>query len=187
MIGQAIVVWDATGEYAEGEVVDDNRKVKLLAQGRAVVLPVDAEILGANALAGYVRRSFGRGWVPDQYTPGRGAQLVFYSIPGRPMLHWCARIGTAFERAFKPGDLAARGSLKLMTDTSQRGIALAGGLVPVVEPPRLETLGSPDKDGGWTLQGTSQFSAQHEGFIGLSLYGAASAVRVLWLAVSQTA
>jgi len=177
-----IVIADPIGGLPEGTIVTDN--ISQIVAQRAATLPVDADLLKLNGCAGYVRRVFGHGYAFDPYMPKRGAQVVLYALRDRGTINWCARM-----RRTSSVQLPS-GTLRLSTDTSQRQV-VTGGLTANLQPEELAKMSGRnpacDDQGGWIVGGTAEFTAQIEGYLGLSLYGTAQHCVVEWVAVTQTA
>lgn len=191
---QHVVVWDPSGEYWDGAVVGELRAHQLRALGVAT-LPVDAGLMQKNAVAGYFRRSFGAGVPLSPVIPQRAAMILLWTTAGQgARLFWRARLQATFQvvTGTEPGSTSlARdeldGQLRVVADTAQVG-AYPQGFVAYDEGAvaYLRGLGEPDRHGGWTVGGFVQIGQQGEGFMGLSLYGAARGARLAWVAASQS-
>lgn len=173
----AVVIHDPSGTEPEGELLS-GQKLDVARSRGAVVLPVDPVLLRTGAMSGYAKRAYGRGWTYDANRPARGCPLILHADKGYPLLHWVVRL--------VPGEAGARrdGHLRVAMDTAQPG-AVAAGLSPVEGPLNASTLGDPDEHGGWTWRGSSRVTLAGDQFLGLTLYGALSGLRVAWWAVSQ--
>jgi hypothetical protein len=178
---QRIVIADPGG-LPEGAIVIDN--IAQIVSLRAATLPVDPELQKINGCAGFVKRAFGVGYQFEPHMPTRGAQCVLYVVRDRGTINWCARL-----RRTSSVQLPL-GTLRLSTDTSQRQV-VTGGLTVSQQPEQLAKMSGRnpacDDQGGWLIGGSSIFSAQIEGYLGLSLYGTAQHCVVEWVAVTQTA
>ena len=190
---QHVVVWDPRGEYWDGAVVGELKAHQLRALGVAT-LPVDAGLMAKNGVAGYFRRSFGAGVPLSPVIPQRAAMVLLWTTAGQGQrLFWRARLQATFHvvAGLDGAEHLVRdeldGQLRLVADTAQVG-AYPQGFVAYDEGAVAYTrgLGEPDKWGGWTVGGCVQLGQQLEGFMGLSLYGAARGARLAWVAVSQS-
>lgn len=176
-----VVLYDPTDKYPRGAVFEGAAAQQLHAQGVST-LPVDPDIIRANAVAGYMLAHYGSGWSFDPYRPSRGAPLLLYVLKERSSIHYAARV-VPDRRDRNP-----IGKLRLNTDTVQAQV-ITGGMVQAEHPKPLDKLterASPDPDGGWTLYGRCTLTSAFEGYLGLSMYGNARGCRVTWAAVSQT-
>lgn len=175
-----IVVWDPTGRWPEGTLLEGSSLLHVEKSRGAVLLPADADLcLGQDAVAGYFRRGWGMGVAWTDRPAQRACSMLLRIVPERPWLHWCARVVPMHADGPPP-----RGRLHLVTNTGQMG-GTAVRVSPMSEPQSLED--SPiDEHGGWTLKGTSQLGMAGEGMLGLALYGAATGCAVLWSAATQT-
>lgn len=178
-MSEKVVVYDPTGEIPDGEVLEDNALKVFEARG-GVALPVHVPLLGRNGVAGYVKRSYGRGIMFGMTANKRGCPVLLYAVKDCPVVHWAARLDAV-------ADAVPDGRIRLVGDGTQVGAAIASGGVsssaPTVE---IAKLGEPDDGGGWIVRGQSRLVALSDGFVALGLYGAMTGVKVLWLAVSQS-
>lgn len=174
---QKIVIWDPSGKLPEGAFVAGERSMSLLDATEGVVaLPVDPDLIDANAVGGWFKRAWGTGWRFERMVGQRGCPMMIRVKPVEPLyLYWVARVMHDERQNVVP-----HGILRLTADGTQGGIS--GGISgPGYD---LQNLGKPDRWGGWTIGGRSQFSTTTEGFLGMSLYGAAQGIAVPWTAVS---
>lgn len=175
---QRIVVHDRSGDWPAGTVLEGPKQLGLLELEKGtVLLPVDNDLLGRNAIGGFFSRAWGPGWRYPAHVASRGCPMLLYVVPDRPFLHWVARL-------VRLGD-DVQGYLRLTTNTGQIG-AMSGGLTATNAPVDLAALGAPDDEDSWTIRGTSRLVVSTEGYLGLSLYGLAKDVAVAWAAVSQS-
>jgi hypothetical protein len=165
-------------DYREGTIVDGERAIAVLQSRGAPMLPVDPSLFDRNPIAGYSRRSWGNGGQRFERMIGhRACPLMLYVIPGTPTLHWTARVEPIEDTT------ESKGTFRLTTNTGVHGVTLTGGLVAddrasVIDCP-------PDANGGWTIGGSVRVNCAMEGFLALSIYGAAVGLRVVWAAVTQ--
>jgi hypothetical protein len=172
-----IVVWDPSGLYPEGALLEGPRLLHQLESRAVVSLPADPALVhSATQDVGYVRRGYGpgRGW--NRLVGHQDCPMSLRVVPNHPWLHWAARVHpTAHE---------VKGHLRLCANTAQMG-GTAQRLDPKVDARALESMGAPDVHGGWTVGGTSGIGAQAEGWLGLGLYGLGVGFAVQWFAVTQ--
>lgn len=176
-----IVVWDgrgpAGGGWAEGEVIQEDLKTrKDFQEERAFALPVDQELLGQDPVAGYFRRSWGRG-ARFGRDAARACPMLLWAHPDYPFLHWMAHV-----RGERP-----TGRLRLSTATIASG-GFVGGLAATAEAVDLPALRSRPElpGGGWIVGGVVGVSCATSGYLSLCLLGvAAEGVAVTWSAVTQ--
>lgn len=172
-----IVVWDPTGEHPDGDIVDGNR-VNVLVARKAVLLPVDPDLLKHHGAGGWVKRAWGKGVAYDALATRHGCPMVMHAERDRTTVHWCARV--APEPSGQP-----LGRIRLAVGSGQVD-TIAAGIRSDESPIIVEKLGETDKWGGWTVGGKVRFTSHLSGFVGFSLYGTLGSCRVLWAAVSQT-
>jgi hypothetical protein len=167
-----VVVYDLTGEFMPGELVDGQAAAVLQTRRSILLMPVD-DTRFHTTLSGWCRRDWGRGWAFDGMTQERGCPLAAMADAGREAVFWAA--GVAPIRPGKPW----AGHLRMVGDGSL-GLATAGLSQDVIAP-RFEELppGTLAIGGRNRLARTGTMAP-----IGLSLYGAADNVRVLWSCVS---
>ena len=172
---ERIVVWDPRGRLPEGAIVRASAQQALDELGGVAMLPVEPRLLELGPIAGYFRRSWGRGERFERMAPRRGCPMAIHAVPGYPYLHWIARLVSA---GAAPG-----GSLRLVPAPSPFA-TMSGGLSAVAEPVTLAELGDPDAWGGWTVARAVELSCSSEGLMCVALQGAAERCVVLWSAVS---
>jgi hypothetical protein len=185
---QHVVVWDPSDEYWEGAVVDQIKVNELQGRG-AVTLPCKPELFRYAGVSGYSRRSWGSGWPLDTVVPRLVCPLTMFISEDAPKnLNWCARIGPAAEALHRinAGKEAAQGVLR-MAGHEQRGTLRT----PVVtdgpmssNTVEISKLGELDAFGGWTVRGRAKIHVMGEGCYGLSLFGFAPGLKILWVAAS---
>ena len=102
---------------------------------------------------------------------------MLYTVPDLPLIHGLARV--------EPIEDAPehKGTFRLTSNTGVHGVTLAGGLVADTSP--INIAGEPGADGGWLVGGACRVNCSLEGFLALSIYGVATGLRVVWLAVTQ--
>jgi hypothetical protein len=179
---QWIVVEDPEGHYFEGSLVDAGKAQQLERRGVAL-LPVNPELFRQSGAGGYFKRAWGSGWPLDALHPKIHAPVVLFCDPDHVVLHWMARL-TATPEFLNAGG-SWTGQLQIAVDTSQR-TPFHAGLTDTGTAVSAKDLGTPDRDGGWTVRGRGTISCRTEGHHGFALYGYAPGLRVLWVAVSVT-
>jgi len=173
-----IVVYDPTGQFPEGDVLEGNRAIAMFASRGGMSLPIDVRLIGRNAVSEVFIRKWGQGEVFDRMVGQRGCPMLLYTVPDVPFLHWAARVLPL------GGDREPRGVVRLVMHSGQPG-AITGGLRADGEACQVGDGLAPDSDGGWTVSGRVGLNCTMEGYLGLSLYVVASGIRVVWSAVSQ--
>lgn len=176
---ERVVVWDPTGKYFEGDILE-GRAASDVAARRAATLPVSKDLIERGAICGYMRAGYGHGWQYDQSLSKRGAPTALYIVPGLPYVNWIARVQALDLK--KP----VLGHLQLMADAAQLGL-MSGGLKNERDTIGFDESMKPDAEGGWTIEGRAIYTSQFQGAAGFALYGSLSNARVMWCAVSQTA
>lgn len=170
-----VVLHDPRGKWTAGAMVDPAMMRHLQGYG-VLMLPVEPDLLDANALAGLYWRQWGAGWVLPETTPGRVCPMALHMVPEAPLLHWCARLEV--DKTVTAADRAG-GVLRLVGDSAQ------GFRVLTVQGPTVD-FGSLDADQHvHHVAGTVRVSPDR-GLYGFALYGAARGVRVVAAAISQT-
>jgi hypothetical protein len=192
---QHVVIWDPSGDYWEGALVDAVDVAPALRARRVATLPVGVELIARSALGGWSKRSWGSGWPLSTTAPRMCCPLALYvtrAIPGVPSacrLNYCARLvpesSEVLEHVRAGGRIA--GTIRLAADSGQPG-AHAGGLGASDDTAvDAAALPRPDEDGGWTVYGGARIDSPVDGIFACGLYGAAPGLRVAWAAVSQSA
>ena len=146
------------------------------------LLPVAQQLLSeSNGIAGYFYRGWGAGWKFEANRIEHGCPMVLWAVPGIPVLHWVARIEQVHSRGIPPS-----GSLRLVSNPSQPG-AMQCGLSSTATSSHvdLNSLGCPDKHGGWTVGDHLGLHVPVEGLLGVRIQAIAQNCRVLWSAISQ--
>lgn len=175
MSREQVVIHDPLHELADGSIQNGPNMLQRLANRGVVMLPVEHD-RAFGALDGYFRRGWGEGWIFNRGAGERGCPMVLGVLPNMEHVYWCARI--------KAKGQNLRGSMKLVTNSS--GGRLSGTLSPHMKAPALQSLGPPDRQGGWTIGGHSKMRVAIEGLLMLDLYASARDCVVLWSAVTQT-
>lgn len=172
-----IVIFDPTGKYEEGRLVGGDKSIALLHGRGGVTLPVEPNLLGRNAVAGYFMRKWGGGATFDRMIGARACPMLLYAVPDYGTIYWAFRIMPI------DGAVESHGSFKLAMHSGQVG-TITGGLSAdgVAHEVTDRTI---DKHGGWTVIGTSKLNCSMEGYLGLSVYGVGIGVRVMWSAATQ--
>lgn len=175
-----VVVWDPTGDYWEGAIVEAARVADLQTKGVAL-LPCCPELFSEVPFCGYAKRSWGSGWPIDSNVPRRVCPLALYS-PGDPyrQLRWMVRLVGEKGRGI-PMRLAAG---EQRANVIRPSLSEVGGAATnMVDVPNL---GDPDAAGGWTVGGHALLSMPGPGMFALSLYAANPGMRVAWVAATLT-
>lgn len=175
---ERIVVWDPRGRIPEGSVVRVSAQQALDELAGVASLPVEQRLLELGPIAGYYRRSWGKGERFERMAARRACPMAIHAVPGYPYLHWAARV--------VPAGGAPGGSLRLVPAPSALA-TMTGGLSAVAEPVTLSELGEPDAWGGWTVSRAVELACSSEGLMCVALQGAAERCVVLWSAVSLSA
>jgi hypothetical protein len=182
-----LVLWDPSGIYWEGALVDAGANAEALRRRGVALLPVDTVLLRAGAMGGYVKRAWGSGWRLTE-VPSHHCQMAMLLQHERTRLHWVARlVPHELEKGQKP-----RGWLRLLGDASQPPVS-AAPVFPAERADRtdmttvsFDTIGEPDESGGWTVSGEAGCGLINAGFFAFALHGAGRGVAIAWAAVSQT-
>lgn len=173
-----IVVWDPSGKFPIGDIIEGDKAISLLHGHGGLTLPIEPHLLGRNAVSGYFRRDWGRGTPFTNMVGTRGCPMLIYVVPDFAVLNWAIRVEPI------PGAPESRGTFRLTMHTGQVG-TISGGLA--ADGAVVEFADRPiDPHGGVTIVGSSKLNCTMEGYLGLSIYGTAVGVRVLWSAVSQS-
>ena len=189
-----VVLWDPSDEYWEGALVDP-QVATLLRARHVATLPIEQDLIGRTAIAGYFKRSWGSGWPLGSKVPTLACPLVLYvqrdpnpAVPSPRRLNFAARLVAenpeVLSHAREGGGMS--GMIRFAADSGQRG-AHAGGVGgdqdSLID---VSKIGKPDELDGWTIYGGAKVNAPIDGFIGLALYSQAPGLRVAWAAVSQS-
>lgn len=173
-----MVLFDPQGTYWEGALVSGD-VARVIRSNRGATIPIDTDLLNLNAVAGYYSRSFGGGIKPSTAVPARICPMLLYTVPPGTVLNWRLRLQAV------EGEQPT-GSLRIVTDSSQRN-AYAGGLnAGEGSGVAFGQLGDPDQFGGWEVGNQMRISPV-EGYLSLMVYGAGTGVRISRATVSQTA
>lgn len=185
-----VVVWDPAGEYWEGAIVDAVRVSELRAKNIAT-LPCVPEVFRFAGCSGFAKRSWGSGWPLDTVIPSLICPLTIFS-PANPTLrtiNWGARLvpSEIGRQRMLQGQRVAQGSLQIAAG-EQRGSQMRAAVTDTDRPNAVQiaSLGNPDEDWGWTVEGRAVLHSSGEGCYGLALYGFAPGLRVAWLAATLT-
>lgn len=182
-----VVIWDPTGEYWEGSLVDD-RMERVLVERGVVALPVDQESMRRNGVGGYAKRSWGAGWPLDFASPRLSCPLTVFVREGASRVDWALRL-VPDERvagAAKEGNAQLQGTLRIVGDPGQdhaRVATLSLSEQPIDGAAMRRPL---DADGGWTFRGGGGVRPGSDGFYGFGLYGLMPGARAAWAALSFT-
>ena len=183
-----VVVW-GTNRPVAGALIVEPERVASARRGGAVLLPVDRDLLAGPF--GWTKREYGPGVECPTPTPSRFCPIAIRIDPSRPFVHWAVELrDVSADGSSVPTDNpgAPSGSLRLGFDTSLPGTIApqtSGGGAPI-DVGRLVYADGGRNDPGFfaTAIGVLRTSVSIEGLLGLSLYGAATGVRVRRVAVS---
>lgn len=178
MAKQAMILWDPRGELLLGEMVEESLTGSLKSRGVASI-PVDPLLVQRNALSGVFYKAYGRGLALPGVMPLRVTAMMLYVLQqGGERIALRARLN-----ATNPEDPKLSGMLRLIQDTGQVGgnaFGISGDAVV-----HLDSLGPPDKHGGWTIETEARLGGKVDSYQALALYGAGVGATVAWVAVSQ--
>lgn len=183
-----VVVWGINRPVAGG-LLDEQTRIEVARRGGAVLLPVDRDLLATPF--GWTKREYGVGVDCPSPSPRRFCPIAIGIDPSRPFVHWAVELrDVSADGSSVPTDNhgAPSGTLRLGFDTSLRGTIApetsAGGAA--IDVSRLVYSDGGRHDPGFfaTATGVLRASVSIEGLLGLSLYGAATGVRVRRIAVS---
>lgn len=176
-----VVVYDPTGEWWEGALVDQQRAIAL--EGRGVVLlPVSAEQVRASGVGGWSKRSWGAGIPTTGSVPRMIAPLSLFVVPHLRRLSWVARL--VRDTTVEMPESGPIGLLRIVSDTSQPMAQAASISSSERSNVDVSKLGEADENGGWFVRGDAAVHASQLGHAGLSVYGTALGLRLAWAAVS---
>lgn len=173
-----VVIWDPAGEFREGSVVEGAHHDLVLAR-KAATLPVEPDAMTRNGCAGWVKRAWGDGVDFHRDVSRQGCPVAIHIVPRFQVLNWIACVEPTQDLEH------VRGRLRLAADTKQVG-TMSAGIGSTEKPIIFDDREPPGKHGVWLVGGRQKILAQHEGLVGLCLFGTLSCARVRWLAVSQT-
>ncbi len=149
---------------------------------RAVLLPVDDDLIDfpLSGADGWAKREFGSDGIrPSSHVPSRCCPIAIRADPGRGFVCWALLL------RFPSGE-AITGSLRVGPDTSQRGT-----IAPAARPhgPPVALLAAARdaaryREDTWPVFGSLAIDLAEPGFVGLSVFGAATGVRISKIAVS---
>lgn len=179
-----IVVHDPGSHFALGELIEGDRAVALLKSRGGVALPVEPDLIGRNAVSGFFRRDWGRGEEFNGLLGTRACPMLLYALPEYTTINWALRLLPI------EGATECRGLFRLAAHSGQVG-CITGGLAANGQAFQIEDApGAPPAHerlrDGFIIEGTSTLNCGLEGYLGLSIYGTAIGLRVIWSAVTQT-
>jgi hypothetical protein len=170
-----VVAWG--GDLLPGTVLSRHEHVASARSKGAVLLPVDGDLIEhpPSGADGWAKREYGEGVAPSAHVPSRCCPITVRIEPGRGFVHW------AIELAFVEGE-HAQGTLRLGSDTSQRGTVSTATQAagPVIDVEAVWGLAHLVQ----TVHGVLPVDVRIDGLLGLSIYGAARGVRIRKVAVS---
>jgi hypothetical protein len=176
-----IVIEDPSNTYWEGSLVESIQARKLALAGVAL-LPVEPNLFRLSSIAGYTKRAWGAGVSLASQAATHVAPLTLFAVPGFATLHWAARLVKDEALQHVKG---YNGLIRIANDTQQPGVKTSGLLNMLQAPPELSELGEPDERGGWNIGGSYRIGVPDAAFMGLSLFGTAPGLRLVWLAATQ--
>ena len=188
-----VVIWDPSGEYWEGGLVDQEAVAPLKGRGVAL-LPVEEEYVGRTALGGWTKRSWGSGWPLSTGVPRMICPVMLYVVRGDGTSRSAERLNVVVRLVPEGAEVLSHmreggrlsGSLRVAADSGQPG-AQAGGVSTAPDTIcELSKLGKPDEDDGWTVYLGARINSPVNGLLALSLYGSSPGLRVAWAAASQS-
>jgi hypothetical protein len=186
-----VVIWDPSGEYWEGGIVDAEVATPLRGRGVAT-LPVESNLVGRSAVGGWFKKAWGSGWPLGTSSPRLTCPMVLYvardanpSVATARRLYFAARLVPDAETLEAVGQgKQLSGMLRFSPDSGQPGTFSGGvGDATAVDPKQLPP---PDERGGWTVYGQARVSSPVDGMLGLGIYASAPGLLVAWAAVSQS-
>lgn len=179
--GNSVVVWDPSGTYWEGALVDAAKaRVLSMPPHNVVMLPVVPDMFGASSVAGWSKRAWGAGVPLSMMAPRMVAPLTLWMDPKIRGLVWRARLVP--DVGPRPNRYA--GVLRFAADSGQRIPFTAAYRELTDAPVQLEKLQATDADGGWIVGGEGVVGVSNEGHYGFAIYAAAPGLRVVWVAAS---
>jgi hypothetical protein len=175
-----VVAWGPYRPVA-GALLDDPNRVDAARRGDAVLLPLDRDL--ALSPLGWSKREYGSaGFDPPYPNPGRFCPVVVRADPSRSFVHWAVELRREISE-----DSSLSGVLRLGADTTLPGTIApeTGAQGSPIQVAALEWAERAEETGLFAVAtGALRASVSIEGLLGLSLYGAATGVRVRRIAVS---
>jgi hypothetical protein len=176
-----LVLEDPKAEYWEGALVDSKGMRELEERG-AITIPTVPELSTRNAVAGFMKRSWGSGWKLPDVIPNRICPTILFTVPNLHVIHWRAKL------VREPNAAHVNGTVRLTGDSAQIQASIGGmgqSSQNFVDLAKLNGADDPESE-GWFIGGQAPIAAQLEGYMGICLYGMGTGIRVAWLAVSQS-
>jgi hypothetical protein len=190
---QHIVVWDPTGEFGQGSLLDAEAARRVRIGNKAAVMPVDANLFAYSGAGGFAFRQWGAG-IPLAFNlPRNVGPLVLFSTPEQGYIHWLARLVPESQdvEAWLNDDPERHleGELRLVSDSSQ-AIPANAPLSPSDDAVMGRQLTRQNlENGGWVLGGRAMLLGTAHGNGGhypFSLYGRMQGARLEWLALTKS-
>jgi hypothetical protein len=172
-MNRSIVVWDPSGKWPQGEVVEPEQGADLTCYG-GIVLPYDERGDAINPIGSLHIRSLGKG-VWFKMVPERLATLALYVSGYITSVHWRMRLQAA-THAVPSGMVRMLG---LVSPGIQRPPSEGAAV-------NLTGLGLPDANDGWTIGGSINVPlVGFGGYMGLQFVcGGSTALRATLVAAS---
>lgn len=192
-----VVVWDPSGEYWDGALVDPGT-AEVLRTRKVATLPVEPGYIAMSAVGGWFKRSWGSGWPLGTTGPKMTCPLTLFvpSMDPSPaarspkILNFCARLVPSDAQVLaavrEAGRLDVSGTIRLAPDSSQPWTHTGGIGARQDTVTELGQLGALDDYDGWTVYGKATITSPKDGFLGLGLYGSGPGLAIAWAAVSQS-
>ncbi len=181
-----IVVWDPSGQYWEGSLIERSVEQVLSARG-ACVMPVAPELFNRGGNAGFVKRAWGAGYPLAVGQPKIHCPTTMLVFRDYRTIHWRARLvcNAEFDAKREKNEFRPGGMLRLIGDGSRELTHHMNvqSAQPAVD---LRELPAKDAQNGWIVGGRAAIDAPLDGHFGFALYGEGEGVRVAWLALTLT-
>lgn len=181
-----VVIFDPNGNFWPGALVGGRRVSSLHGEG-VRTLPVETSLFTRSGIGGFFMRSWGAGVRLNNPQPKMIVPMTVYVDAACNELHWMVRLmpDLTDHPADVPFEVPKRfnGLIRLSQDSQQPGTTVQG-LGPSKGDIPLDDLGPLDEHGGWTVQGRSQLSPTGEGYMGVSFYGTAPGLTMVWAAIT---
>jgi hypothetical protein len=167
-----VVAHDPRHPEAVGAIVSEPAQLAKSRRAGAVLMPIDPALEHELAMGGFVKRNFGPDGVVFNANRGEnGCPIALQVRTDRPFIHWAAGI---VQRGPNP-----QGQLRIWSNTGSAQV-LSAGLAVIASPAQFAKDDMPS-----IITGRCRMTGLTDGFLGLGLWGVATGVGVLWLAVTQ--
>ncbi len=181
MVKHYVVLEDPNGTYWPGALIESERRANMLRSDGVVLLQCEPLLFSRSGVGGFYKRAWGSGIPLSNLQPKMIVPMTIFVSREFQQLHWCVRL-------VKDDELKHieqfNGLLRLSADNSQPG-AHVSGLGQPKKAIALDDLGAPDANNGWTVFGMNEVRPDADGLMGLSFYGMAPGLRLVWAAISQ--